>query len=100
MTMRSATLGPTPGVRLIDALSPIAMAEASSPGLNVPSTDERHLGADALHGLQQAEPFALGVAEKAEQADLVFAHVRLDRQRRRLAGAGSACSVRAEQCTR
>src|SRR6185437_7417809 len=46
---------------------------------------ERHLGADALYRLQDAEPFALGVAGKAEQLDLVLAHIGLDRQRRRLA---------------
>ena len=44
------------------------------------------LGADALHGLQQAEPFALDVARKSEQPDLVLAHMRLDRQRGGLAG--------------
>ena len=60
---------------------------------------ERDLGADALHGLQQPKPFALEVGGEAEQLDLVLAHISLDRQRRRLARRGSACSVRAEQCT-
>src|SRR5262249_42875290 len=43
---------------------------------------ERDLGADALHRLQQAKPFALVVALKAEQLDLVLAHIGLDRQHR------------------
>src|SRR4029077_1038064 len=46
---------------------------------------ERHLGADALHGLQQAEPLAFDVARESEQAYLVLAHMCLDRQRHRLA---------------
>ena len=46
---------------------------------------KRHLGADALHRLQQLKPFALHVAAKPEQLDLVFAHVSLDRQHRGLA---------------
>ncbi len=61
--MRSATFGPTPGVRAIAALSRIAIAVARSAGLSVLEHRERDLGADALHGLQQAEPFALDVAE-------------------------------------
>ena len=44
------------------------MAEARSPGLSVLSTDERDLGADALHGLQQPEPFALDVAGESRTA--------------------------------
>src|SRR6202021_571207 len=45
----------------------------------------RDLGADALHGLQQAEPFAFVVGQKSEQADLILAHMGLDRERDRLA---------------
>src|SRR5262249_45960421 len=48
---------------------------------------KRDLGADPLHGLQQAEPFALDVAEKTEQAYLILAHVCLDREHDRLADA-------------
>ena len=93
--MRSATLGPTPGVRDIAALSRIAMAEASSRRLERAEHGERDLGADALHGLQQPEPFALDVGGEAEQLDLVLAHMGLDRQRRRLArraAAPAACA--------
>ena len=36
--MRSATFGPTPGVRATMALSRVAIAVASSAGLSVPST--------------------------------------------------------------
>ena len=43
VTMRSATFGPTPGVRATMALSRIAMAEASSAGLSVPSTESATL---------------------------------------------------------
>src|SRR5205814_7187250 len=46
---------------------------------------ERDLGADALHGLQQAEPFALDVGQETEQPDLVLAHMGLDREHDRLA---------------
>ena len=41
--MRSATFGPTPGERATIALSRIAMAEARSAGLSVPSTDSATL---------------------------------------------------------
>src|SRR3977135_894401 len=97
LQMRSATLGPTPGARVIIALSRIAIAAApNSPlvgdrnrggefvVLEGAEHRERHLGADALHGLQQAEPFALDVGDEAEQPDLILAHMRLDRQRRGL----------------
>ena len=83
--MRSATFGPTPGARATIALSRIAIAVASSAGLQRREHRERDLGADALHGLQQAEPLALEVADEAEQPDLVLAHMRLDRERHRLA---------------
>ncbi|OIQ70101.1 hypothetical protein GALL_482930 [mine drainage metagenome] len=46
---------------------------------------ERHLGADALHRLQEPKPFAFDIAAKAEQLDLVLAHVSLDREHRGLA---------------
>ena len=85
MTMRSATFGPTPGARLIVALSPQRDGGGEIAGLERRQHRERDLGADALHGLQQPEPFALDVAEKAEQPDLVLAHMGLDRERRRLA---------------
>ena len=49
---------------------------------------ERNLRADTLYGLQQPEPFALDIAEKAEQPDLILAHVRFDGKRCRLSGAG------------
>src|SRR6516225_7471571 len=41
--MRSATFGPTPGARATMALSRMAMAEASSLGLRVPSTESATL---------------------------------------------------------
>ncbi len=97
--MRSATLGPTPGARATIALSRIAIAEASSSVLERAEHRERHLGADALHGLQQAEPFALDVGQEAEQADLVLAHIGLDRERRGLARRRQLLQVRVEQCT-
>src|SRR5215510_6173544 len=43
---------------------------------------ERHLGANALHGLQQAKPFALDVSRKTIEADLILPHIGLNRQRR------------------
>ena len=46
---------------------------------------ERHLGADALHGLQEAKPFAFAVEQKSEQANLIFPHMGLDRERNRRA---------------
>ena len=67
VTMRSATFGPTPGVRDTAALSRSAIAFASSAGGSVREHGQRDLGADALHGLQQAKPFALGVGAEAEQ---------------------------------
>src|SRR5262249_55659450 len=45
---------------------------------------QRHLGTDALDGLQQSEPFALKIGEKPEQTNLVLAHVRFDSERHRL----------------
>ena len=39
---------------------------------------QRHLGADALDGLQRAEPGALHLAGEPVKADGVLAHVRLD----------------------
>ena len=86
--MRSATFGPTPGVRATAALSRSAMALARSDGRQRAEHGERDLGADALHGLQQAEPFALDVGAEAEQLDLVLAHIGLDRQHRGLARRG------------
>src|SRR5882724_6549600 len=61
VTMRSATFGPTPGVRATATLSRSAIAWRQRR-----EHGKRHLGADALHGLQQPKPFALGVAAKAE----------------------------------
>ena len=46
---------------------------------------ERHLRANALNGLQQAEPLALLAACEAEQLDRIFAHLRFDVERRALA---------------
>ena len=101
VTMRSATLGPTPGVRATIALSRMRDGGGEVGGLERAEHRERDLGADALHGLQQAEPFALDVGEEAEQPDLVLAHMGLDRRASPARPvAGSACSVRAEQCTR
>src|SRR3984893_9177188 len=45
---------------------------------------ERDLGADALHRLQQAEPFALDLRQETKQPDLIFANMRLDGERRGL----------------
>ncbi len=41
---------------------------------------KRHLGADALHALQRAEPAALDLALEAIEPDRVFAHMRVDGQ--------------------
>ena len=46
---------------------------------------ECHFRADALHALQQAKPFALHVGAETEQLDLIFPHISLDGQHRRLA---------------
>ncbi len=64
------------------------MALARSGGGNVDEHRERDLGADALHGLQQTEPFTIEIGAEAEQFDLVLAHISLDRQHRGLAGRG------------
>src|SRR5262249_53696302 len=42
---------------------------------------ERDLGADALDGLQEPKPFALDLADKSKQTELILADMRLDRQR-------------------
>src|SRR6185312_3983316 len=47
---------------------------------------QRHLGADALHRLQQSKPFAFDIVAKPEQLDLVLAHIGFDRQHRGFAG--------------
>ena len=84
--MRSATFGPTPGRARDHRLVAHGDRGREIRGLERAEHRERDLGADALHGLQQAEPLALDIAEEPEQLDLVLAHVSLDRQRRRLAG--------------
>ena len=63
------------------------MAEVSSCGRQDGQNGERDFRADALHVLQQAEPVALGIAQKAEQPDGVLAHLGLDGQNGGLAGA-------------
>jgi hypothetical protein len=61
--MRAASFGPTPGPRATEALSPVAIASRAR-RVEHRQDAERHLGADALHGLEQAEPLALGVDRK------------------------------------
>ena len=61
---------------------------------------ERHPGAHALDGLEQAEPAALGRGRKPIERDAVVAHLGLDQQIDRLAGRGSAASVRVGHATR
>src|SRR6516164_3643021 len=56
-------------------------------GLERAEHGERNLGTDALHGLQQTEPLALDVGAKPKQPDLILTHIRLDRERDRLADA-------------
>ena len=48
---------------------------------------ERHLRADALHALEQAEPVSLAGRAEAEEADRVLSHLGLDRERHGLAAA-------------
>ena len=85
--MRSATFGPTPGVRATIALSRIAMAEARSAGLSVPSTASATLVPTPCTVCNSRNHSRSTSVEKAEQPDLILAHMGLDRQRRRLAGA-------------
>jgi len=102
VTMRSATFGPTPGVRATCALSRSAIALAKiRRGGKVPSTASAHFGADALHRLQQPKPFALEVAAEAEQFYLVLASHRF-RSTSTAASPGEGQRLQrcvAEQCT-
>ena len=86
--MRSATFGSDAGRARHHGLVAQRNGGGEIGGLERAEHGQRDLGADALHGLQQAEPFALDVGQEAEQPDLVLAHMGLDRQRRALAGAG------------
>ena len=81
VTMRSATFGPTPGARAHRRLVAHGDGAGEIGDLQRAEHRQRDLRADALHRLQQAEPFALHVAGKAEQLDLVLAHIGLDRER-------------------
>ena len=83
--MRSATFLPTPGARASERLVLERDGGGELARLHDAEDGERHLAADALHGLQQAEPFALEVGGEAVEADHVLAHIGLDRQRHRLA---------------
>jgi hypothetical protein len=60
---------------------------------------ERHLGTDALHRHQDAEPFPFGFRRKSVEADHVFAHNCLDKQDGCLACPRQACRIRDGQCT-
>jgi len=71
------------------------MALARSAGVRVDRIESATLVPTPCTVLQQAKPFALDIRQEAEQADLVLAHMGLDRQRHRFALAGSACRVRA-----
>ena len=66
--MRSPTFGPTPGVRVIAALSRNRDGGGEFGGLQCRKNGKRDLGADALHGLQQAEPFAFEIGSKSRTA--------------------------------
>jgi hypothetical protein len=96
VTMRSATLGRR---RACAPPSPCRAWRSLRRARRLERAEdrERDLGANALHGLQQPEPFALDVGHEAEQADLVLAHIGFDRERRRLPTRGNSCSVRPEQ---
>ena len=83
--MRSATFGPTPGVRADRRLVAQRDGVGQIRRRQCPEHRQRHLGADALHRLQQPEPFALDIAAEAEQLDLVLADIGLDRKHRGLA---------------
>ena len=78
--MRSASLGPTPGARPIIALSDRARARCRSRGRQGGEHRQRHLGADILHRLQQAKPFALLGGGKAVKPDGVVADFHFDHQ--------------------
>ena len=99
--MRAASFGPTPvGARQRwpcpgrDRLGEIV-------GRQHAQDRQRQLGADALHGRQQAEPVALGSIGEAVEMDMILAHMGLDQEARPAPpAAGSRPSVRAEQKTR
>ena len=84
--MRWASFLPTPR-RLLDR-RPVLQGDGVGEVLRRQRAEhgQRHLGADALDGLQRAEPGALDLAGEAEQADGVLAHVRLDGEAHGLAG--------------
>ena len=85
--MRSATFGPTPGVRATIALSRIAIAEARSAGLSVPSTASATLAPTPCTVCSSRNHSRSMSLWKAEQPDLILAHMGFDRERRRFAGA-------------
>ena len=80
-TMRAASFGPTPGARETAARSCSAMALARSFGASTERMAKCHLGADPLHGEEDAEPVALGIALKAEEADRILANLGFYRER-------------------
>ena len=85
--MRAASFGPTPGRAGDRDLVLQGDGGGQLVGRQDRENGERDFRADALHVLQQAEPVALGIGQKAEQADRVLAHLRLDGENRSLAGA-------------
>ena len=89
--MRSATFGPTPGVRATMALSRIAMAVARSAGLSVLRTDSATLVPTPCTVCNSRNHSRSPSLKKAEQADLILAHMRLDRERRGSPARGNAC---------
>ena len=100
ITKRSATFGPTPGVCRIAALSPMAMAEARSVGLNVLSTDSATL-APTPCTVCNSRNHSRSTSERKPNKRIWSSRtwVSIDKVVASPA-AGSACKVRAEQCTR
>ena len=99
VTMRSATFWPTPGERAIIALSRNAMALARSAGASVPNTESATL-----------VPTPCTVCSSrnhSRSTGVIKPNSRIWSSRTWVSiasttgspGAGSACSVRAEQCT-
>ena len=83
--MRSATFGPTPGERATIALSRIAIALARSAGRKVERIDSATLVPTPCTVCSRRNHSRSMSCLEAEQADLVLAHMRLDRERHRIA---------------
>ena len=84
VTIRSASLGPTPLARPTIALSCSAMALEQLAGGQRREDRQRHARAHPLHRHQRPEPGLLGLAGKAIEPDHVLADDHLDMDDRRM----------------